>query len=201
MGAENEETKDPPKTEDKPAPKEDDAAKVKDAEKAGKAAGLAALAQKFEFSTVADLEKYIADQKQAEKERLSEVERKQQEAEAKEKQAHMATAEATKKAEDADIYVALVEAGAAKDSAKKLIGNVRGEVPEGTELNDETIKKAVKELGKAFPALFGTEKPPPPGGSNPGPQPPGAKGDGSQNKSRGLELVHERHANIIKKKT
>lgn len=186
-----------PATEEKPVtpPDAEVQQRIKDAEKAAKTAGLAALAEKQGFADVAALEKFIETQKQAEKDRLSEVDRKAQEAEEKEQAATKATAEAERKSEDADILVALIEAGAPRDSARKLIPNVRMEIGE-TKIDDKVIEKALKELQKTFPTLFNSTQSPPPGGSNPGSPPPGAKGEGGQAKSKAQELVVLRHPNV-----
>lgn len=161
-------------------------------------AGQAALAKQLGFESVEAMQKFVKDQKKAEKDKLDEAERAKADAAEASKTAEAATVAANTKAENADILFALAESGIAKEKAKKLIPNVRMEI-EG-DVDDASIAKAIKALQKDFPELFTTGTPPPPAGSHPTPPSPGAgKGTGAKSvQDQAYEILHLRHPQLKK---
>lgn len=143
----------------------------------GERAALGNALKALGFDKLEDAQAWVKNKREADKAKLTEVERREQAAEERERQAQARETAAAAKALRADISAALIEAGAPRTGVADLVDLVK--VDAGAD--EAAIKAAVEAKKTQFPALFteAAAAPPPAPGGLPGgkpPAPPSPKG-------------------------
>ncbi|MFB6643128.1 hypothetical protein ACFCYF_38560 [Streptomyces chartreusis] len=132
----------------------------------GRRAGVRELLSQLGFDSTRALSDFVRAQREAEQEKLSALDRREQELATREQQAMEREAEATARERDAARRAVLVSLGAAGnelEDAATLLSRTADE-----DANDAALRTAAEELKTRRPELFGQQLPTPPPSGSPG---------------------------------